>query len=387
MSKSTFSHHDLKLLNPSFDSSLVDILTELEHLRRYRLDDEGSTPTYIFNELKTIFHMLESLSSARIEGNHTTLADYVESKLENKPQLSDQIAEIANIEKAMEYIEEVVQSGELITERLIRELHAITVKNLIREGDQTPGAYRQGPVRISGADHLPPLAHDVQLYMEELVNFVNQDDPSKYDLMKVALAHHRFGWIHPFGNGNGRVVRLFTYTLLIKYGFNVTTGGGILNPTAVFCNDRNKYYEMLSIADKGDSESLEQWCTYVLEGILTELKKIDQLNKYEWLKKRILLPALQIAIERQRITPIEAQVIKYGIEHPEFKAADLNHIYNDLTKTQRTYQIRKLNEAKLIQPITDNSRSYYVCYLHPSLIRGLIDCLRIEGFISRPVEG
>ena len=160
-----------------------------------------------------------------------------------------------------------------------------------------------------------------------------------------------------------------------------------MNPTAVFCNDRNKYYEMLSIADKGDSESLEQWCTYVLEGILTELKKIDQLNKYDWLKKRILLPALQIAIERQRITPIEAQVIKYGIEHPEFKAADLNHIYNDLTKTQRTYQIRKLNEAKLIQPITDNSRSYYVCYLHPSLIRGLIDCLRIEGFISRPVEG
>ncbi|WP_171253366.1 Fic family protein, partial [Acinetobacter baumannii] len=71
----------------------------------------------------------------------------------------------------------------------------------------------------------------------------------------VALAHHRFGWIHPFGNGNGRVVRLFTYSLLIKYGFNVTTGGGILNPTAVFCNDRNKYYEMLSIADNGDPDS------------------------------------------------------------------------------------------------------------------------------------
>ena len=63
MSNSTFLHHDLKLLNPSFDSKLVDILTELEHLRRYRLDD-GSTPTYIFNELRDIFHMLERLSSA-----------------------------------------------------------------------------------------------------------------------------------------------------------------------------------------------------------------------------------------------------------------------------------------------------------------------------------
>ncbi|OTG86546.1 Fic family protein [Acinetobacter sp. ANC 3813] len=386
MSNSTFTHHDLKLLNPSFDSSLVDILTELEHLRRYRLDD-GSTPTYIFNELRDIFHILESLSSARIEGNHTTLADYVESKLEDQPQPSDQIAEIANIERAMKFIEEIIKPGDPITEYLIRELHAITVNSLIREGDKTPGAYRLGPVRISGADHLPPLAHDVPLYMEELVNFVNQDNPSKYDLMKVALAHHRFGWIHPFGNGNGRVVRLFTYTLLIKYGFNVTTGGGILNPTAVFCNDRNKYYEMLSIADKGDAESLELWCTYVLEGILTELKKIDQLNEYDWLKKKILSPALQIAIERQRVTDFEAQIIRYGIDHPEFKAADLDNIFKDSTRTQRTYQIRKLNEAKLIQPITQGSRSYYVCFLHNSLFRGVIECLRKEGFISKPLEG
>ncbi|WP_244939675.1 Fic family protein [Acinetobacter guerrae] len=287
----------------------------------------------------------------------------------------------------MKYIEDVIKPGDAITEHLIRELHAITVNNLIREGDKTPGAYRPGPVRISGAEHLPPLASDVPFYMEELVSFVNKDNPSKYDLMKVALAHHRFGWIHPFGNGNGRVVRLFTYALLIKYGFNVTTGGGILNPTAVICNDRNKYYEMLAIADKGDADSLEQWCTYVLEGILTELKKIDQLNEYDWLKKKILLPALQIAIERQRVTDLEAQIIRHGIENPEFKASDLDHIFTDMTKPQRTYQIRKLNEAKLIQPITVGARSYYICFLYNSLFRGVIDCLRKEGFISKPLEG
>ena len=386
MSNSTFLHHDLKFLNPSFDSSLVDILTELEYLRRYRLD-EGSTPTYIFNGLRDIFHMLESLSSARIEGNHTTLADYVESKIEHQATPNDQIAEITNIEAAMKYVEDVIAPNNQITEHLIRELHAITVNELIREGDKTPGAYRTGPVHISGATHLPPLATEVPFYMQELVAFVNNDDSAKYDLMKVALAHHRFGWIHPFGNGNGRVVRLFTYALLIKYGFNVTTGGGILNPTAVFCNDRNKYYEMLSLADNGNADSLEQWCTYVLEGILSELKKIDQLNEYDWLKKKILLPALQIAIDRQRVTKSEADIIKYGIEQKEFRASDLDHVFTDMSKSQRTYQIRKLNEAKLIQPITPNSRSYYICFLHPSLIRGLIDCLRKEGFISKPLEG
>ena len=71
-----FVHHDLQLLNPSFDSPLVDVLQELEHLRRLRLG--GDTPAPLFFQLKDIFHLLESLGSARIEGNHTTLAaDYV----------------------------------------------------------------------------------------------------------------------------------------------------------------------------------------------------------------------------------------------------------------------------------------------------------------------
>ncbi|RIZ36807.1 hypothetical protein CIK02_24050 [Pseudomonas putida] len=37
-----FSHHDLQLLTPSFDSPLVDVLAELEFLRRLRLEgDDG----------------------------------------------------------------------------------------------------------------------------------------------------------------------------------------------------------------------------------------------------------------------------------------------------------------------------------------------------------
>lgn len=69
-----FNHHDLTLLNPAFDSPLVDVLTELEYLRRLQLG--GTTPAPLFLQLKSIFHMLESLGSARIERNHTTLADY-----------------------------------------------------------------------------------------------------------------------------------------------------------------------------------------------------------------------------------------------------------------------------------------------------------------------
>ena len=110
--------------------------------------------------------------------------------------------------------------------------------------------------------------------MHELVEFINRDDKSQYDLIKVALVHHRFGWIHPFGNGNGRTVRLLTYALLLKYGFNVGDYGRLINPTAIFCCDRDKYYEMLTKADSGTEKGIYEWCLYVLKGLLHERKKI-----------------------------------------------------------------------------------------------------------------
>ena len=55
--------------------------------------------------------MLESLGSARIEGNHTTLADYVESKLEARDKPSDRFREMENIEHAMTYVEKIYCRG------------------------------------------------------------------------------------------------------------------------------------------------------------------------------------------------------------------------------------------------------------------------------------
>src|SRR5690606_37483009 len=179
--------------------------------------------------------------------------------------------------------------GDAITGGFIRELHELTVAELVREGDRTPGAYRSGQVMIAQSAHLPPEPSAVPAYMEELVRFINRSDPQKYDLMKVAIAHHRFGWIHPFSNGNGRVVRLLTYALLLKYGFNVGAANRLLNPTAVFCTDREKYYEMLGLADTGTPAALEKWCVYVLSGVLTEMKKVDQLLDYKYLREKFLV--------------------------------------------------------------------------------------------------
>lgn len=380
-----FVHHDLTLLNPAFDSPLVDVVTELEHLRRLQL--RGTTPAPVFFQLKTIFHMLESLGSARIEGNHTTLADYVESKLDGAPHAAtDQLREMENIEAAMAYIEQIMTPGAALTEHLIRELHTLTVRGLELEGDATPGAYRKTAVRIAQSEHLPPEAIQVPQYMQELVAFINEKHNQKYDLIKVALAHHRFGWIHPFGNGNGRVVRLLTYALLIEYGFNVKAGGRVLNPTAVFCNDRDRYYALLARADTGIPQGREDWCIYVLQGILEELRKVDRLTDYDYLSEKILAPALTHAKERQLVTALEEAILRITAKKGVVKASDLAVAMPDMAAPQRTYQIRKLVERKMLQPIESGARQYTLGFSNSYLIRGVILALSNEGFIPQTLK-
>lgn len=378
-----FVHHDLRLLNPAFTSPLLDVLTDLEHLRR--LDLHGTTPFPVFSQLKQVFHLLESLASARIEGNHTTLADYVEATVAPIGRRGDQLQEIDNIDAAMEAVESALEPRGDLTEHLLRGLHARTVDGLVREGDRTPGAYRTGQVRIAQSEHLPPPSVQVPEYMADLMAFINRADPPKYDLMKVALAHHRFAWIHPFANGNGRVVRLLTYALLIKYGFRVSLhqgqAGRLLNPAAVFCADRERYYAMLAQADAGTDAGLEAWCTYVLTGVRDELQKVDRLADYAYLQARVLLPAVAYARERQLITPQEAVILVATIRAGAIKAGDLEGVLPGLTAHQRTYQIRKLVDGGMLQPIRPNARQYSIGFSHNLLLRGVVRALADEGFI------
>ncbi|HON51569.1 MAG TPA: hypothetical protein PLS12_00010 [Bacteroidales bacterium] len=98
-----FIHTDIRLVEPSFNSRLTDLVIELDHLRRKRLG--WTTHPHVFFQLKSIFQTLESIGSARIEGNNTTISEFIETKLEEREYVNEQIQEIRNIENSINYIE------------------------------------------------------------------------------------------------------------------------------------------------------------------------------------------------------------------------------------------------------------------------------------------
>ena len=132
----------LRLIEPPFSSPLTDLIIELDFLRKKRV--EGTTHPRVFSQLKQIFHMLESIGSARIEGNNTTIAEYIETKIDGAEQIPVSIQEIQNMEKALGHID---SSGEnlIVNRDFVSDLHKMVVENLPSppdgEGDATPGFY------------------------------------------------------------------------------------------------------------------------------------------------------------------------------------------------------------------------------------------------------
>lgn len=381
MPEANFLHYHLKLIEPAFGSALTDLVIELDYLRKKPLG--GSTHPKVFFQLKHIFHTLESIGSARIEGNNTTIAEYIETKLSKPENVPSGIKEIQNIEKAMEFIEEHVKNYP-INRAFVSEMHKMIVDGLVPppngEGDHTPGDYRKINLKINKSAHQPPEWVRVEEYMSELLDFIGKEDSPKYDLLKAAIAHHRFVWIHPFGNGNGRTVRLFTYAMLVKTGFNVNVGR-IINPTAVFCSNRNDYYNNLSLADTGTDKGILNWSEYVLKGLKEEIEKIDKLSDYEFLRKEILHPTIIHSLERKYITDVEAKILKRVVDKQVIQASDVKEFFVGKVDAEVSRQIRKLIDKKMLVPEKEGARKYVIRFDNNYLLRGVIKSLGEKGFL------
>jgi len=211
------------------------------------LDAARPIPVYVLDRLRDDFAVEWTYNSNSIEGNTLSLA-------ETKMVLEDGITiggkslrehfEVVNHQKAIAFLESLIGSADSIEVIDVLSLHRLVLANIM---DDFAGRYRPGMVRIVGANFVPPNARKVPDMIGELLAYVNAN-PDGYDLVTLAtLFHHRFVWIHPFNDGNGRTVRLAFNLLLMRAGYP---------PAVILSTDRKKYIAALNAANKGSYDKL-----------------------------------------------------------------------------------------------------------------------------------
>jgi Fic family protein len=152
--------------------------------------------------------------------------------------------EAVNHHDAIEFVESLVSKDHKISNMDVLTIHSLVLQKIEKE---FAGRYRNAGVRISGANFVPPNALKVDAYMTDLIDWLNDDSILINSVVKAAIFHHRFVWIHPFFDGNGRTVRLAYNLYLMKLGFP---------PAIILKNDRKKYYDSLNKANNGDYSKL-----------------------------------------------------------------------------------------------------------------------------------
>ncbi len=149
---------------------------------------------------------------------------------------------------------------------------------------------------VSVGVHTPPDYRSLELFMDRFQGVYG--DPGILATNRLAVsaaAHHRLAWIHPFGDGNGRVARLHAQAALIRMG---VAGEGLWTLSRGLARARNDYYARLAGADQPrchdhdgrgnlSASGLNEFCVFMLETILDQIEFMGKLLDLSGLLRRI----------------------------------------------------------------------------------------------------
>jgi Fic family protein len=211
----------------------------------------------------------EAVLSAQIEGTQSSLSELLIFEHEDAPGAPrPEVAEPLNYVRALYHGLERLAGGFPLSNRLLREIHAILLDGM-RGQNQDPGHFRRtqnwiGGSRPGNARYVPPPPQLVPEAMSDLERFLHGKPTPTPVLIRAALAHAQFETIHPFLDGNGRLGRLLV-TLLLS-GQERVLSKPLLYLSLYLKRNRDAYYERLQRV-RTDGE-WEEWVRFFLEGVI-----------------------------------------------------------------------------------------------------------------------
>lgn len=209
----------------------------------------------------------EAVLSSQIEGTQSSLSDLLLFELDEAPGVPlDDVVEVSNYVAALDHGIARLREGFPLSNRLIREIHAILLSRG-RGSSMEPGEFRRsqnwiGGSRPGNAVFVPPPHSSVADCMGDLERFLHREDDGLPTLVRAGLAHVQFETIHPFLDGNGRVGRLLITFLLHARGI---LREPLLYLSLYFRQHRGRYYTLLNeVRETGDWEA---WLSFFLDGV------------------------------------------------------------------------------------------------------------------------
>jgi Fic family protein len=243
-----------------------------------------------------------------IEGHDTHPVD-IERALKNDYSADRTKRDLQLEAKAHISVQQWLDSGNLrgrsVTSDGLREIHRRFCELLpddmlwVEEPDTherlrvVPGELRSRDVKVGRHIAISPGAIPRFLaHFESIYSGVGKTDA----ILASAASHHRFLWIHPFLDGNGRVTRLMSHCMLL----DALDTGGVWSVSRGLARNVEAYKGHLAACDlprrndldgRGNlsEEALAAFTRFFLEICLDQVKFMEGLVQPDHLRTRILL--------------------------------------------------------------------------------------------------
>ena len=245
-----------------------------------------------------------------IEG-HNTLPRDIERALAHdyspEPEKRNlQLEALAHIEVQRQIDSQTDEPADPVSRNYIRWLHREFCSRLPADllwvrnpetGERVPilpGEVRTRHVKVGL--HVPPVGEHLQDCLERFEKVYTAPLGKFQKVIAVAAAHHRFLWIHPFLDGNGRVARLMAHAMLRRLGI----GSSLWAVSRGLARNASEYKALLMAADRPrendydgrgslSGRALQEFCRFFLRAGIDQVQFMQTLLDPGSLLRRIEL--------------------------------------------------------------------------------------------------
>jgi Fic family protein len=332
--------------------------SKCEHIKYVPLGAETA------RELMQVYFAKGVNATTAIEGN-TLTADQVLERLEGHAEALDVSkeylgTEVDNMIGAYNEIIATIQSGNHVAINIetLCNLNRQILQGLDVEEHVIPGKLRQysvvaGPYTGAPWQDIPFLLDELCRWLETEFRATTAEDRAAFAFIKAVVAHIYIEWIHPFGDGNGRLGRLVEFLILFSSGVPLPACHIL---TSHYNDTRTAYYRQLNNASRNGGD-LCPFLGYAAQGFVDGLSKtIKHLHRQQealmWQAYvDDLFPGRQTdAAERQRVLAVELGKTRMWLSRSELRrlVPSLSDVYAKATTKMLTRDINRLLERNLI---------------------------------------
>ncbi len=327
--------------NPKFTitNRMTAAITQIERARGFleaaRLSDDW------VRDMGNKALIKEAHHTTHIEGTRLTL-DQAERlwKGEDVPEADpDDTRELLNYRSAFEFVSDCLDSGDPITEGLIREIHRKLVEG-VRGGKADPGNYRRIQNYVANSStgeviYTPPSAVEVPIMMSEMVKWLNAD-LEIHPVLVSGITQFQLVHIHPFLDGNGRASRLLSTLCLYKAGYDFKR---LFTISEYYDRDRPTFYKKIQSVRENYMD-MTGWLDYFITGLETQM--IEVKERGEQVIRRDVL------VQKYGLNERQGKALGFLLEHKQLTIQHFEGLCPDVNRRSLQRDLKGMLDKELV---------------------------------------